>query len=228
MQKKYIPLAVCFAVLLVILAHFAGRMTAVPVFTYAEEEKKIYLTFDDGPSTVVTGRILDVLKQEKIKATFFIVSDRIYGRREVLRRIVQEGHTVGVHSRSHVYSEIYASDESLLKDINDCAEAIERVTGVKAGVYRFPGGGKKDDRARRKALIEKNGYKVVAWNAVCGDEEIPNASAQVLVQTAKETAKGKKTVVLLCHDSAQHTATAEALPQIIAHFRQEGYLFCSF
>ena len=108
MQKRYLPAMFFFVVLLVLLAHFGGRLSAVPAMTYAEEQKSVYLTFDDGPSTIVTGKILDVLKQEKIKATFFIVSDRVSGRKETLRRIAAEGHTLGVHSKSHVYSEIYS------------------------------------------------------------------------------------------------------------------------
>lgn len=227
MQKKYVPLVVFLAALLVLAAHLGARMTlSAPTFSYAEE-KRIYLTFDDGPSTVVTGRILDTLKQENVKATFFVVSDRVHGREKTLRRIVREGHTVGVHSASHEYSAIYASDSALLADVDACAECIRRVTGVTAHCYRFPGGGS-SDRKRQKALLEERGYKVVHWNAVCGDEEIRNASAQTLVKESVRTAGGRSTVVLLMHDSAPHKATAEALPEIIAHFRAQGYTFCAY
>ena len=144
MQKRYIPLAVFFVVLLVFLAHFGARLSlAVPAHTYADAptEKKVYLTFDDGPSTKVTNCVLDVLAEQNVKATFFVVSDRAYGRNEVLRRIAAEGHTLGVHSKSHRYSEIYASDEAFMKDIDGCAKAIKAITGIVPHVYRFPGGG---------------------------------------------------------------------------------------
>lgn len=227
MQKKYIPLTVFFVVLLVFLAHFGARMASVPAFTYAES-KEVYLTFDDGPSTVVTGRILDVLRKEKVKATFFIVSDRAETRKETLLRIAKEGHTLGVHSKTHDYSKIYASDESLLKDAEACADFIYRVTGVTPRVYRFPGGGRESDKARQKKLLEDKGYRVVGWNAVCGDEEIPHASAATLLKTAVETSVGKNRVVLLLHDSAPHKATADALPDIISHYREAGYVFRAF
>lgn len=227
MQKKYVPLVVFLAALLVLAAHLGARATlSAPTFSYAEE-KRIYLTFDDGPSTVVTGRILDTLKEEGVKATFFVVSDRVHGREETLRRIVREGHTVGVHSASHEYSAIYASDSALLADVDECAECIRRVTGVIPRCYRFPGGGSAD-RMRQTSLLEERGYRVVRWNAVCGDEELRNASAQTLVKESVRTAGGRSTVVLLMHDSASHRATAEALPDIIAHFRAKGYTFCAY
>ena len=227
MQKRYLPAMFFFVVLLVLLAHFGGRLSAVPAMTYAEEQKSVYLTFDDGPSTIVTGKILDVFKQEKIKATFFIVSDRVSGRKETLRRIAAEGHTLGVHSKSHVYSEIYSSEKAFLHDVDSCANVITQTTGVIPHVYRFPGGGFQI-RKKYTELLEHKGYRVIGWNAVCGDEEIPNASAETLYKTAVKTSQGKKKVVLLLHDSAARKATAEALPEIIAHYRENGYVFRAF
>lgn len=228
MQKKYVPFLLFFAVLLVFAAHLGARLTAgTPAFSLAEaaEEKRVYLTFDDGPSTVVTNRILDTLKKESVKATFFIVSDRVSGREETLRRIVREGHTVGVHSATHDYGEIYASDEALLADADACAAVIRRVTGVTPRVYRFPGGGVEAER--RKPLLEERGYTVVSWNAVCGDTD-PRATAEELLATSLETARGKQPVVLLLHDAAYRRATADALPGIICRFREAGYVFCAY
>ncbi len=227
MQKKYIPVALLFALLLVFFAHFGARMNAVPTFTYADEQKKVYLTFDDGPSTRVTSAVLDVLKQENVKATFFIVSDRVAGREGVLKRIAAEGHTLGVHSKTHVYSQIYASDKAFLADVEACEKVIREVAGVTPRVYRFPGGGCLGS-ARRSKLLAARGYRVVRWNAVCGDEEMKNASADALAEKAKETSRGKANVVLLLHDSAPHGATAEALPAIIGYFRGQGYEFCAY
>lgn len=228
MHKKYIPFAALLVILLVLLAHIGVRLTAsVPAFTFAEEEKEVYLTFDDGPSTRVTPRILDILEEENVTATFFVVGDRIAGREDILRRIVKDGHTVGVHSQTHRYSEIYASDKALLADVDACSATIERVTGNKPNVYRFPFGGPKE-RKRLTPLIEAKGYKVVGWNAVCGDEEIRGASADALYAETVKTAKGIRKVVLLCHDSTSHAPTAEALPRIIAYFREAGYAFRAF
>ncbi len=226
MYKKPLRIAiVLFVAFLLLLAHFGGRMAAVETFSLAAGEKHIYLTFDDGPSTVVTGRILDTLKREKVKATFFIVGDRVYGREETLRRIAREGHSLGVHSMSHEYNKIYASEGAFLRDIRDCAALIFSVTGIKPTLYRFPGGG---THAREKALAEEEGFTVVGWNAVCGDGETAASTVPFLLRRTKETAAGKDNVVLLLHDAAYQKATAEALPAIISLFRAKGYTFCAF
>ncbi len=228
MQRKFLAPALILVALLTLLAFLGMRAaSSAPAMSLAEEQKEVYLTFDDGPSTVVTSRVLDTLKEENVPATFFIVSDRVEGREEVLKRIAAEGHTLGVHSASHDYARIYASDASLLKDISSCAACISRVTGIVPKVYRFPGGGM-GDMAHRRALVKKQGYRIVQWNAVCGDEEIWHASADTLVKETVKTSQGKQPVVLLLHDSASHKATAEALPGIIAYFRENGYLFCKF
>ena len=226
MQKRYIPIALFFVVLLLILAHFSGRALAVPAsFTYAEG-KEVYLTFDDGPSDSVTTPILDALKEENVKATFFVVSDRAHGREPILKRIASEGHTLGVHSATHEYSKIYASDTALLQDIDECAAFIKKTTGVTPTCYRFPGGGFHHEN--RRALVKNHGYRIVDWNAVCGDGDAEYHSVESLVNTALQTAQGKRKVVLLMHDSAFCKATAKALPQIIAAFREQGYAFCAY
>ncbi len=228
MHKKYLPITLVLAALLALLAVMGYRTNTrtAPTIGLAAE-KQIYLTFDDGPSTVVTGKVLDVLKEEGVKATFFIVSDRVAGREDVLRRAAKEGHTLGVHSANHVYGQIYASEEAFLRDVETCAKVIKRVTGVTPNVYRFPGGGDAKRNTYAKLLQEK-GYRVVSWNAVCGDEEIPHASAETLLCESVKTAQGKQPVVLLLHDSAPHSETAAALPAIISHFKSQGYVFCKF
>ena len=227
MQKKYIPAAVLFVILLVLIAHFGGRLTAVPTFTHADEEKRVYLTFDDGPSTVVTNAVLDILEEENVKATFFVVGARIHGREETLKRIAAEGHTIGVHSNTHEYRQIYASEEALLEDIDACAAVIKKVAAVTPHVYRFPGGGLNHEKSYTP-LVEERGYRVIGWNAISGDAEILCATRETLVQRAIETSKGKKCVVLLMHDAAKNVNTANALSDIIAYFRSEGYAFCTF
>lgn len=228
MQKKYCIVITVFIAALLFLTSFAMRSAqATPVFSFAEQtEKYVYLTFDDGPSTVVTNRILDILQKEDVKATFFVVGEQIGGREETLRRIAAEGHTIGVHSQTHRYDVIYASDAALLRDVSECAESIRAITGITPRVYRFPGGGVR--RPAQRKLIEQQGYKVVEWNAGCGDEEIPNASAERLVKKSIESSKGRNTVVFLSHDSPHHKATAEALPEIIQYFREQGFVFRAF
>ena len=226
MQKKYVPFVLFFTLLLVFAAHLGAQLVrSAPAFTFAAE-KRVYLTFDDGPSTVVTNRILDTLQRENVRATFFLVSDRAAGREETVRRIAAEGHSIGVHSATHDYAAIYASDEALLADADRCKAALQAITGRAPHLYRLPGGGG-TDAARRTRLMEEHGYTVVGWNAVCGDAE-RGATADTLLKTSIETAAVRNSVVLLLHDGAFHDATARALPQIIAWFRGHGYAFCAF
>ncbi len=225
MQKRNVFIALFFALALILVSIVGSRTaTAQPTFSYAAETKRVYLTFDDGPSTVVTNRILDTLKEEGIKATFFIVSDRAKSRTDTLKRIANEGHTLGVHSASHAYNAIYATPQALLLDVQTCADYIARITGKVATVYRFPGGERKNFRAE----VEKAGYRVVGWNACCCDEEILHASPQRLLEESVKSSRNKRSVVLLMHDSANHKNTAEMLPFLIAYYRAEGYSFCAF
>ncbi len=226
MQKRNLFFALFFAIILILLSHLGTRMSeATPAFSFAAEEKKVFLTFDDGPSTVVTNRVLDVLKEEDVKATFFIVSDRAQSRKETLLRIAREGHTLGVHSKSHDYGKIYASEQAFRADVRACAEFIRTATGVSPTVYRFPGG---ERNTNLRKIVEEEGLKPIAWNAVCGDEEIAGATAEQLFLESVKTARSRNRIVLLLHDSAPHLPTAEALPKIIAHFRTQGYAFCAF
>ena len=126
-----------FAIMFVICGGFVNTNT----FSLADEgadQKTVYLTFDDGPSDKVTPKILDVLKSENVKATFFIIGNQAVSRKNILKREFDEGHTIAVHSYTHRYGEIYASEQSLLNDIDKCNEIIKSVTGEYSSVYRFP------------------------------------------------------------------------------------------
>ena len=147
-------------------------------------------------------------------------------REEVLRRIVREGHTVGVHSFSHDYKEIYSSPAALLDDIERCNDVIERITGRRSKVYRFPGGSFTLSAALTDA-VHGAGYTYVDWNASVRDAEMPGASPADLLNAAKSTSAGRNKVVLLCHDGAGKRATADALKDIIAFYRAGGYKFCT-
>ena len=216
-----------FALLLV----FCGGLWAQSAgFSLAEEEnavKTVYLTFDDGPSDRVTPKILDTLAEENVKATFFIVGKHAATRKNLVKREVNEGHTVGVHSYSHVYSDIYASPENLLADIDRCNEIIKEATGSYSSLYRFPGGsfGLSD---RLVSAVTSHGIRYVDWNASFRDAEICNATADELYKAAISTAANSENIVLLAHDSTTKTATAEALKDVIRHFKSKGYLFKAF
>ena len=196
-------------------------------FADAENGKEIYLTFDDGPSDRVTPKILDILKEENVKATFFIIGKNAERRKNLLKREFDEGHTIGVHSYSHKYKEIYSSTESLLKDIEDCNSVIKEVTGRKSTLYRFPGGSF-GLSSKLVNAVTAHFMRYIDWNASFCDSEIASPSPEQLVRAAKTTVANPQSVIMLAHDATDKTATAEALRDVIRHFKDNGYVFKSF
>lgn len=196
-------------------------------FADCDAEKEIYLTFDDGPSDRVTPKILDVLKEENVKATFFVVGKSIPGREKLIKREIDEGHGVAVHSYSHIYGEIYSSPEKLLTDIQKCSGMIENVTGVKPTYYRFPGGSFYLDKKLISAVKTLN-LNAVDWNASFCDAELYNPAPAALYKSAVKTSAGKSRIVMLAHDSTDKSATAAALGSVIKYFKDGGYAFKAF
>lgn len=224
MKRNLTCITAFFLACALALAYCTGLVAQKSVHVPAETQKTIYLTFDDGPSNAVTPLILDILKEENIKATFFLVGQEAISRKNLVRRIAEEGHSIGIHSYTHNYREIYASPQALLDDIRKCSDCITQITGITTYLYRFPGG----SFGLREELIStvKNaGLRAVDWNAACRDVEIPNADANILYQESVQTSMGRSTVILLCHDSTHRKETAKALPSIIRHFREAGYTF---
>lgn len=201
---------------------------------YHTESKKVFLTFDDGPS-MVTPTILDTLKQENIKATFFVLGSRVNAMPEVVKRIYEEGHYIANHGYSHVYSCIYSSPQAVLDEFNQCNDAVRNAIGIPeyhSHLFRFPGGligGKYANiKNQAKELLLQNDILHVDWNALSGDAETTEPTIAFEMKRIEETVANKNSVVILMHDAEAKKVTAEALPQIISWFREKGYEFKDF
>lgn len=171
-------------------------------------EKTMYLTFDDGPTAENTVAVLDTLKEKNVKATFFVVGENVEKHPEVAKRIVEEGHTIGIHCYSHDYKEIYASVDAYLADFEKAYQIVYEVTGVKAQLFRFPGG---SINAYNKgvykdiiAAMTERGYIYFDWNASLEDA-VTKSTPESLLANAKETTLDRKKVVMLCHDTVYNT-----------------------
>ncbi|HHT62716.1 MAG: polysaccharide deacetylase family protein [Bacillota bacterium] len=190
-----------------------------------ENEKIAYLTFDDGPSTR-TLEILDILKKEDIKATFFVVTQNMDS--DILKRTAEEGHAIGVHSHTHKYKEIYNSVEDYLDDFNTAFEKIYEETSIKPQVFRFPGGSINIyNRGIYQEIISemlRRGFLFYDWNISVGDTQ-PNTSADKMIKNVKSGLKGQNKLIILFHDSKYKEQTVKALPEIIKVLKQEGYSF---
>lgn len=183
-----------------------------------ENVREVYLTFDDGPSSV-TNDILDILADYDVKATFFVIGREDEKSQETLRRIVEEGHSLGMHSYSHEYGEIYASVESFAVDLTKLQDYLYEVTGVRSSLYRFPGGSsntvsKTDIQELIKYLDEKN-IHYFDWNVTSKDASKRLLDAAEIVENCTVDLKNHKISVVLMHDSSAKPTTVEALPQIL-------------
>ncbi|MBO7736409.1 MAG: polysaccharide deacetylase [Clostridia bacterium] len=225
MKKNLVRMAFCIVLSAVMVFFYQRHLTQdKPAFALAQAQKTIYLTFDDGPSDSTTPFILDVLKEEQVPATFFIIGRQAKRRENLIRRIQDEGHSIGIHSYSHIYSEIYRSPEALQEDIQKCSDVLEGILGYKPQLYRFPGGSF-CVRDELKECVKALGYSYIDWNASCRDAELINASVEELVQSALSTSADRQTIVMLFHDSAHKNNTVWALKEIIRYYKDAGYAF---
>ena len=191
-----------------------------------ETEKTIYLTFDDGP-TYLTTRVLNILRDHDVRATFFVVYRNTAEARALYQRIINEGHTLGLHSASHAYRSIYTSVESFLSDMAILSDMLEEVTGVKPEILRFPGGSiNVFNRMIHRELsteITRRGYVYFDWDVSAVDLS-PNATASTVRNNVLNGVYGNERAIVLMHDTGNH-ATVAALPGIIETLREAGYTF---
>jgi peptidoglycan/xylan/chitin deacetylase (PgdA/CDA1 family) len=187
--------------------------------------KLVYLTFDDGPTYIVTDAILDELKKGKVKATFFIVGKEIEGKEKILSRIYNEGHSIGLHTYSHNFKKIYRSSEDFINEMKEDSDKIEQVIGFAPKIIRFPGGSSKRLNSRSLEALHKNNFKVFDWNVNVDDGINPNLAPSLLAKNS-HTIKGNKNIaIILMHCNFNNRNTVKALPQIIKYYLDLGYNF---
>ena len=186
--------------------------------TEIQAAHKVYLTFDDGPS-IYTDDILDILDQYDVKATFFVVGKEDKASQEALQEIVDRGHSLGMHSYSHKYKELYASVDGFAEDFRKLQDYLFDVTGVRSTIYRFPGGSSNTvsslDMQEFAGYLEEQNVTFYDWNASSGDGGSRLLSVEELVNNSTQNIENRNTTIILMHDSADKRTTVEALPVII-------------
>lgn len=190
--------------------------------------KRVYLTFDDGPSSN-TPKILDILKEYNVKATFFVVGRLSDTTTPMYQRIVDEGHAIGMHSYTHKYGEIYANTDAFVYDLERIQSLIYEQTGVLSKIYRFPGGSSntvsRTDISLLSDELAKRDIRYYDWNVVSGDasatygipkdEIVKNCTIKVIGLDDEEA-------IILMHDLPEKATTVEALPEIIEYYQNLG------
>ena len=191
-------------------------------------DKTVYLTFDDGPSEN-TAKILDILEQENIKATFFVIGKTDERSISLMREIVRRGHTLGMHTFSHKYSYIYSSVENYLKDMYNIFSLIKKSTGITPEVFRFPGGSLNNQNMQlyREIMAEmlRRGFVPFDWDLSTGDAEGKKLTAEMMSENIRQQSHRTTRPVILMHDSKNNFATAQAVKLIIDYFKEQGYKF---
>ena len=191
----------------------------------------IYLTFDDGPSNSITPKILDILKEEEVKATFFVVAG-CNNFNKLIKREYDEGHTIALHSYSHKYDKIYIGIDEYFKDLNQIRDKVYNITGEYSNIIRFPGGSsntvskKYFNGIMSKLAIEvtNKGYHYFDWNVSSGDAGEVSSSSQVY-QNVTNNLRHNRDNIILMHDFENNHYTLNALKDIIQYGKNNGYIF---
>ncbi|EDS76660.1 xylanase/chitin deacetylase, NodB family [Clostridium botulinum C str. Eklund] len=203
---------------------------------YNNGKKIVFLTFDDGTSPTVTPKVLKTLKEEDVKATFFLIGKVIErggdASRNLVKEIFNDGHAIANHSYSHDYDILYPNSnldiEAFEKDFKKNDDILKGILGenFSTRVLRCPGGYRTWKGMKPLGeYLNKNNMVSVDWNALSKDAEGKVKNAEELAKLAIGTSKGKDIVVLLMHDADGKEETAKALPKVIKYFKDKGYKF---
>lgn len=189
--------------------------------------KTAYLTFDDGPDSINTPIILDILNRYGVKATFFVVGTNIEKNPEGLREIVRRGHALGNHTYNHRDTGVYSGVYGFIKNVKVNEELIFRVAGLSPRIVRDPGGELRNSQALKHVLTQ-NGYRLVDWNVDSYDSRKPSSDGAIIIENLRQQAKKQYLwpgMVILMHDSNGHLNTARALPTVIEMLLAKGFRF---
>lgn len=207
------------------------QMQAVENIYEEVDKKRVFLTFDDGPTQSVTPFILDLLKQENIKATFFVLGNRVKANPDIIKREFEEGHYIANHGYSHKYSDIYKDIQNVLNEYNYTEQCIKEALeneNYNSRIFRFPGGSTggyyRNIKKQAKQVLRENGIVSLDWNCLSKDAEGAKTKEELL-KNVIDTMKDKKSVVILMHDASDKILTYETLPDIIKYLRDNEYEF---
>ena len=189
---------------------------------WAQAQKVFYLTFDDGPKAD-TPELLALLAELDVPATFFLKGASVKAFPEQTRMILEAGHRIGCHSMTHSYSYLKENVHNIGQDLQRFTRLMQQTVdpAFETDLFRFPGGSTSySDWARR--YVAEQGYAWFDWSGLTGDTH-PNMNAQKVLDYALKTCGEREVIILLAHEGKQ--TTRDALPQIVAHYRELGYEF---
>ncbi|MCI0350692.1 MAG: polysaccharide deacetylase family protein, partial [Acidobacteriales bacterium] len=217
------------------LATYAGYASMAPrsqffgrTFTHGNDSHKLALTFDDGPNEPYTAHLLDVLAQENVKATFFVIGRYATQRPDILRNIAEEGHVIGNHTYSHP-NLIFCSASRIEQEIEDCAMAIRDAVGAHSNLFRPPFGGRRPDVLR---IVRRKGLIPIMWSVTSYDWSKSATVEKIQGRVDRQIKRPERNVILL-HDGghqafgADRRHTVAATKAIIRAYKGNGYEFAT-
>ena len=195
--------------------------------------KEVFLTIDDGPSTYNTLRNLKTLKDNGVKATFFVVGKQAEELPQVIKEIYSSGMSIENHSYSHNYNS-YKSEEAWFNDFDRCDNVLLKLLNKKKSKFlRFPGGS--DNQVSNKEVMSKirkdtigKGLNYVDWNVSAGDAQPIKLGPKELFKNIVDQCESKNFAVVLIHDAQDKKNTADALDKIIKYLKSKGFIFRTF
>lgn len=197
-------------------------------------EKIAYLTFDDGPTSTITPKILDILKSQDIKATFFVIGKSVDTYPEIVKRAYEEGHYIANHGYNHNNSILYKSKKSFIQEIKKTDESIGKAIGIPnycSHIFRFPNGfmapAYKTQKNNMVSVLSQIGYTYIDWNCLNNDS-MKKYNRNQLIENLKKSSKDKNTLVILMHDTKDVSNSSEALDESIEFLKSKGYKFENF
>ena len=204
------------------------------IYSSTPENKRVFLTFVDGPSSNITPLILDILKANNVKATFFTLGSRVVQNPELVKREYEEGHFIANHGYSHVYTSVYASPQAVLDEYNHTDRIIKDALGKEeysGHLFRFPGGSEGGKYANvkndAKKILEENNVSYINWNCLTNDA-VGKPTHDSIINDLKSTSNGKERLVVLMHDTNAKQLTVDTLLENINYLRDQGYVFKNF
>lgn len=197
-------------------------------------EKIAFLTFDDGPNVSITPKVLDILKETDVKASFFVIGKNVDLYPDIVKRAYNEDHFIANHGYSHNNSILYKSKESFINEISKTDAAISNAIGVPnycSHVFRFPNGfmSPNNKKIKKQAIswLDEINYAYIDWNCLNNDS-VKKYNNYQLLNNLKKTCKGKNTLVILMHDTKDVSNSSNVLKESIDYLKSEGYIFKNF
>lgn len=248
LNKKHIFIVLSILLLIILFTFYSQKFNTIATNSgvistlqerldslFTSMNKVVYLTFDDGPTPNVTPKILDILKEEKVTATFFVVGASVKDYPDIVKRAYDEGHYIANHGYSHKENLLYKNTKTFMSEIsltdNEIAKALE-IPEYNSYIFRFPCGystpSNYDKQKQSYAdVLNSMGYAYIDWNSLNKDSE-NIYTRQQLYNNFISSIKKDGTLIVLMHDTKYVSDSSTVLKDIITYLKNEGYVFKNF